>query len=154
AIVFSLLPRVALGAWSHDPTVNTQFAPATNDQTLNASIPDGAGGALIAWFENRSGSQDIFVQHLTATGAVAPGWPAAGVLVCGAAGLQDYPVLTTDGAGGAIVAWEDIRDGIQYDIYASRVRSDGTIPGTWPANGRLLSTLGPTKNDFNPKICP
>ncbi|HMA47273.1 MAG TPA: hypothetical protein VKP11_08750, partial [Frankiaceae bacterium] len=71
-------------------------------------LPDGAGGAFIAWRDDRTegaANADIYVQRITATGTIAPGWPPDGLCVCAAGGIQRAPVLATDGAGGVFVAW-------------------------------------------------
>ncbi|MFB3896657.1 MAG: hypothetical protein ACE14V_10185, partial [bacterium] len=40
---------------------------------------------------------------------------------------QYYPILVSDGSGGAIIAWQDYRNG-NYDIYAQSVTTDGFVP--------------------------
>jgi hypothetical protein len=45
-----------------------------------------------------------------------------------ATGTQQYPQITSDGAGGAIVSWEDHRCGSL--IYAQRIRASGEIVAT------------------------
>src|SRR5258706_15647539 len=51
------------------------------------------------------------------------------VALCAATGIQDLPTIAADGAGGAIVTWEDQRGG-NYDIYVQRVSAAGGPPGT------------------------
>lgn len=87
---------------------------------------DGAGGAIIAWKDARSGgSQDLYAQHLSAAGAIA--WDGNGVAISTAIGDQGLPAVTSDGNGGAIVAWDDTRSGAGYDIYAQNVERFGHI---------------------------
>jgi hypothetical protein len=69
---------------------------------------------------------DIYTQHITATGAIAPGWTQNGVALCTAPNNQVYPDIVTDGAGGAIAYWDDYR-GPDVDIYAQRVSADGKV---------------------------
>jgi hypothetical protein len=81
----------------------------------------------VAWQDNRSGMAHIYAQKLGAeTGASQ--WTANGVLVCTAEGYETYPQLVTDGAGGAIIAWEDVRPGGDGSIYAQRVASADGAP--------------------------
>jgi hypothetical protein len=40
---------------------------------------DGAGGVYAGWEDARSGSTDIYLQHFTAEGTMAPGWPTGGL---------------------------------------------------------------------------
>jgi hypothetical protein len=107
-----------------------------------AAIPDGAGGAIIAWHAWLGGSRhDIYAQRINALGAVQ--WEAGGLAVCSEPQSQIYPVLAPDGAGGAIIAWIDGRaGGIYSDIYAQRLNGDGIAQ--WTANGLPISTVAET----------
>ena len=90
---------------------------------------DGAGGAYVVWEETRGGTLDIYAQHVLASGQLAFGWDANGVSVSTAVGSQTSMVVTTDGAGGALVAWDDSRlGGQQIDIYAHKLGLDGPVP--------------------------
>src|SRR6266487_347448 len=120
-------PGAARAAWPHNPFANVQLGPFAADQFVGAVISDGAGGTLVAWADARSGPLDIYAQHLTAQGTVAAGWPASGLAVCKAAGDQSDPVMVSDGAGGAIIAWADGRaGGGNRDIFVQRVTGAGT----------------------------
>ncbi len=99
---------------------------------------DGAGGAVVAWYDLRAGSGDIYAQRVTAEGAIAAGWPADGVAVCDDPGEQYGPAMLPDGAGGAFVAWEDYRGGEDGDIYATRVTAQGALAAGWPTQGVVL----------------
>jgi hypothetical protein len=144
----ALLAPTARAAWPHDPFANVRVAPTSGTQYPGAVVPDGAGGAIIVWNDQRSGALDIYAQHFTALGAIAPGWPANGLAVCTAAGDQFWPVAVSDGSGGAILAWGDARLGAGLgDIYAMRVNGNGTLGAGWPANGRSLSGGSPAGKD-------
>lgn len=109
---------------------------AANTQQLPASIPDGAGGAIVAWQDYRSGGSDIYVRRVDDSGA--PQWTVNGVAVCTSANDQWEPKLVSDGAGGAIVTWYDERGGTNNDdIYIQRVDAAG-VP-QWTANGVVVS---------------
>src|SRR4030095_9490876 len=70
-----VLSRPALAAWSHDAITHVPVAPGISaEQTPSAAIPDGAGGVYVAWTDRRNGSDDIFLQRITATGNVSPRW--------------------------------------------------------------------------------
>src|SRR5258706_474435 len=86
-------------------------------------VLDGAGGAIVTWYDIRSGTNyDIYAQKVNAAGL--PQWIANGVALSTAAGNQFAPTIASDGAGGAIVTWYDARSG-NYDIYAQRVGAAG-----------------------------
>src|SRR5206468_4759124 len=96
-----------------------------------------AGGAIVAWADGRTGADyDIYVQRVD--GAGAPQWIDDGVVLCGASGNQLNPQVASDAAGGAIVAWQDLRGGgtTVSDIYARRV--DGAGTPQWTADGVAL----------------
>ena len=121
---------------------------ATGEQWGPNITSDGAGGAIVVWYDQRSGSNyDVYVRKISAAGAVQ--WTANGVALCTAAGDQYNPVITSDGAGGAIVAWMDERSGTS-DIYARRILAGGTAQ--WTANGVTLCTA--TGKQEYPSIVP
>jgi len=59
---------------------------------------------------------------------------------------QINPMITTDASGGAIIAWQDYRNG-KYEIYAQRMNSAG-YP-MWTTNGIAICTQD---SSFNPVI--
>jgi predicted lipoprotein with Yx(FWY)xxD motif len=132
---------MALAAWPSDPTINVPICTFVQNQTEPEIVSDGAGGAIIVWedFRPTSGTVevDIYAQRVDATGSVT--WTADGVGLCTYAGWQRFPVIVSDGAGGAIVAWEDSR-GVGKDVYAQRVNANGTPQ--WTADGVALCTFG------------
>lgn len=98
-------------------------------------INDGFGGFIISWFDNRSGNDDIYAQKIDSSGAIH--WISDGVPICSAVDNQWDPDLIPDGEGGAIIAWEDYRNGLgNDDIYAQRIDSSGSV--LWTADGRAI----------------
>src|SRR5580765_4870721 len=82
------------------------LAVATAPVTLNGPIviSDGAGGAWIGWEDYRAGDHtDIYVQRISAEGAVASGWPTNGLGVGTGPGDQNAPQVARDGQGAVIV---------------------------------------------------
>jgi hypothetical protein len=55
-----------------------------------------------------------------------PQWTADGEALCTAELDQAFTSIASDGAGGAIVAWQDERTGIETDIYAQHVGDPST----------------------------
>src|SRR5262249_6204586 len=86
---------------------------------------------------------DLYVQHLDATGALAPGWPAGGVRVCGAAGNQLEPHLAPEGAGGGIVTWRDERSG-RARLFGHVVLAGGALASAVPADGAQIPSSDPS----------
>jgi hypothetical protein len=119
------------------------------DQHTPASVADGTGGVYITWSEFRAATSsfDIRVAHVYGTGVVD--WV---VSACEAAGDQTDPVIDTDGAGGAVIAWVDMRNG-NKDVYANRVGLSGGFHSGWheaDGNGKRI-TFSPS-DELNPAI--
>ena len=106
---------------------------APGSQGTPAIVHDGSGGTFVAWQDGRSGTQKLYVQHINGSGSAL--WALDGIPLCPAGGTQTWPVLQQDGSGGAIVAWEDTRDGSQ-DIYLQRVDGAGNL--LWNPTGLPL----------------
>ncbi len=125
--------------WSNDATVNTPICTASDEQANTAIVTDGAGGAIIAWSDNRSGNYDIYAQRVNAAGVVQ--WQANGIAICTAAGSQFSPVLISDNNGGAIITWIDYRNDVSFnntDIFAQKINAAGQLQ--WAANGVAVCT--------------
>ena len=138
------------------PVNGVPVCTAANDQYYPTIAADGAGGAIVTWVDYRSGHYDIYAQHVLASGAADPVWTAAngnadGTPLCTAAPGQSYPKIIADGAGGAIVTWNDGRGGAgNSDVYAQHVLSTGAVDPAWPADGLGLCTA--VANQYYPTI--
>jgi len=101
-----------------------------------AIASDGAGGAIITWVDSRSLSYHIYAQRVNSLGVAQ--WTAKGVVISTAANDQIFPTIVSDGTGGAIITWYDLRSGTSFDVYAQRINSDGVV--RWTSNGVAIST--------------
>ncbi|MFI5371565.1 MAG: T9SS type A sorting domain-containing protein [Candidatus Eisenbacteria bacterium] len=135
--------RPAHASWPTDPTLNVAVCTSPLGQLAPRAISDGAGGAIIVWTDYRQGPNVIYAQHLRADGN--PAWTPDGVPLCATATYAGNPVLVGDGAGGAIVAWEDARSLNSYQVYAQHIDSTGAT--TWNANAVPICTA--TSNHQN-----
>jgi len=108
-------------------------------------VSDGAGGAIITWEESPGEYADIYAQRVSASGDLL--WYPTGVPVCTAVGDQHYPVSTTDGAGGAIVAWMDRRIWGDSDVYAQRLDPSGNC--LWTSDGVSLCTTAGEQGNWD-----
>ncbi len=106
---------------------------AAGTQMLEAAVPDGAGGMVVAWIDDPDGQPRIVAQRFNAS--LAAQWTPGGVSVCSAAGTRSGVGLVSDGAGGAILAWMD-RRASSDDIFAQRL--DATGAPQWAADGIAL----------------
>jgi len=154
AIGLTLSPGFAMAQW----------APLGVAVCGSACLPDrprvlidGAGGAFIAWRDLRVyplTDTDVYAQRVTSAGTIAPGWSSDGVPVCIALNSQTLTTIATDGEGGMLIVWIDFRDGAltSADIYAQRIRGDGTIAPGWAVDG-VPATRAPDYQEY-PDIAP
>ena len=130
--------------WQAANPMNVAVSMAAGDQDGQQIISDGANGAIIVWQDRRNGNVDIYAQRLNSAGV--PQWTIDGVAITVAADDQLAPQLVADGAGGAIIVWQDQRRGTSAflgkdsDIYAQRVNSAGVVQ--WNIDGVAIATLG------------
>jgi len=104
---------------------------AAYHQSTPCIIGDGSGGATIAWTDQRIlGTSDVYAQRVNYAGLAQ--WTANGVAISTATGDQTNSALISDGAGGAIMAWQDYRGGLSYDIYAQKVDKFGYFATNTP----------------------
>jgi hypothetical protein len=97
-------------------------------------ISDGAGGAFVSWAEPTGGGMPSYVWtcRIKADGRLICDAPVRDL----ASTTNIYTELAPDGSGGAIVAWEDHRDGMA--LYAQRVSAEGEP--LWQENGVSVCT--------------
>ncbi|OGQ57841.1 MAG: hypothetical protein A3G39_03740 [Deltaproteobacteria bacterium RIFCSPLOWO2_12_FULL_43_16] len=101
------------------------ISTAANSQERPAIVSDGSGGAIVTWYDYRSGTySDIYAQRIDANGNVL--WTTNGMAISTAANNQYYPQIVSDGSGGAIITWEDYRSG-NWDIYGQRIDANGNV---------------------------
>lgn len=133
ALCFSF--QVGFAQWTADSATNVKVCQAINDQKYPEMVTDGAGGAIIVWQDVRDGSTKIYAQRLDSSGI--PKWKLNGVVISTAADSK-IPNLTSDGAGGAIITWFDLRNGWPKSCVAvQRVNANGDT--LWKANGISLT---------------
>ena len=117
----------AEGLWCHG---------APYGSILRGIVADGAGGATLA-VEDASASGglqfDVYVDHVTGLGVLNQ----IRVPACRDPHQQQQTTLVSDGAGGAILAWQDLRDtptgSLNFTIYAQHVGA-GEIAVQVPAD--------------------
>jgi hypothetical protein len=145
--------------WGPD---GTALCTAAADQFYASMIPDGSGGAVVCWQDNRSGNWNIYAQRVNSLGE--PAWtPANGVAICTAPDQQTRPYLVSDGAGGAIIAWMDFRDvppaspsgasttlSTVSNVFAQRVNASGAV--VWAPNGVALCLAAGQQSLPDPSI--
>ncbi|MBN1800134.1 MAG: hypothetical protein JW891_01425, partial [Candidatus Lokiarchaeota archaeon] len=107
-------------------------------------VSDGTGGAILTWYE--STNYDVYAQKIDSNGMIL--WNVNGTAICTASNSQRYPDLISDGAGGAIIAWQDDRSAsYEWDIYAQKIDSNGTT--LWNSNGLAISNAADAQFDVS-----
>ncbi|MBI5215771.1 MAG: T9SS type A sorting domain-containing protein [Ignavibacteriae bacterium] len=139
------LQITAISQWSQDPNINTPICTADSGQFYPQMMSDGWGGAFIVWNDQRGDNFDIYMQHIN--GAGVSQWSSNGVALCTAIGDQQWSNMTSDGNGGAIITWQDTRNG-NVDIYAQHINRAGVVQ--WTSNGIPISNA--LNNQMYPTI--
>ena len=109
------------------------------------AIPDGSGGAIIAWQDYRNGNYDIYCQRINSNGQIL--WGNGDVAVISKSGSQENPAVCGDGSGGVVIVWED-SSGTNAKIVAQRISSAGSK--IWTSTGVVVCTS--TKEMTSPKV--
>ena len=143
---FDLLVGITFAEWTSDPTVNLPICTAEDVQSSPEPVSDGANGTIIIWSDKRSGNDDIYAQRINANGKVL--WTTDGVPICTAAGRQYVSHSVNDGAGGAIITWEDHRSVGSPDIYAQRINANGEV--LWITDGVPICTV--MNGQYSPQL--
>ena len=101
-------------------------------------ISDDAGGAVFVWEDQPPGTieTDLYAQRIDSAGVLQ--WAGNAIPISMAAGEQRDAEVVADGTGGAIICWIDRRSGSDWDIYAQRVNSRGSV--LWTADGVPVAT--------------
>jgi hypothetical protein len=128
-----------------EPVWGTEGVPvctALGNQGGPFIVADGSGGAFVVWSDYRNDpniytNADLYAQRINSDGQ--PLWKNDGISICNDPSNQQQPEGISDGMGGVIVVWWDDRD-IFSDIYAQRIRPDGTL--AWEINGIPICVAG------------
>lgn len=124
---------------------------SANDQIKSQLVSDGNSGAYITWQDDRNmGNSDIYAQRIASNAAI--NWPATGYLICAAVDNQTVPMIISNGNLGAIVVWQDFRNGSNSDIYETGFNISGLVSNNTevsliPDNYKLSQNY---PNPFNP----
>jgi hypothetical protein len=127
-------------------------APGNQDNYyLTSIVPDGSGGAVIAYDDGRNdvlvggfpSNMDIFAQRINSSGA--PQWPVNGIALTTATGNQTFFNMVPDGSNGFVAAWNYEDAG---RVYSQRINMAGTV--LWTANGVPVSPAG--TNCYDPVV--
>ncbi|HEY3296617.1 MAG TPA: T9SS type A sorting domain-containing protein [bacterium] len=148
--------------WNADGTLICNVTGPQNNPVLAASYQGGANdGCVVVWNDARNTSRpDVYyTQKLSPSGVAL--WDSNGIVLCDSVRAYRNMALTSDGAGGFVAAWEDLR-GIDYtnptggqDIGALHLNASGrrlwngdVVPVCTGARDQLLPALVPENGAF------
>lgn len=106
-------------------------AIGTDNQLEPEIAADGAGGVYLA-FDRISPQYDVYAGRINAAGQLSTP-QSLGI----SGSYERYARLAPDGVGGAVIAWQDTRNG-NTDIYAQRV--DTWLSPQWDVGGLPVCT--------------
>ena len=101
---------------------------------------DGAGGAIIAWRDDRISmdASDVYAQRVDSSGNIV--WtPSTGVGIATAAGVQGPSCMVSDDSAGAIIIWTHLRADATTNLFAQRINAAGTK--RWATAGIAIANL-------------
>jgi len=121
-------------------------------------ISDGSGGAIAIWMQEPEGIIeegspeallfDIYAQRVDALGKAL--WADNGVplgITKGGGACPSNTLVVSDGYGGAMVVWEDLRKGLM-SMYAQKIDAEGNIK--WQPGGEEVCYIK-TNSSFWPR---
>ncbi len=138
--VLALLVFMSAGGWAQwpeDPALNMIISDQVGAQVISKVAATSDGGCYVSWYSNASGNYDLYLQKLNGDGEIQ--WVDNGLLISNhpqETWLTDYD-MTVDGEDHAIIVFNDIRNGGDWDIYAYRISPDGDF--VWGADGLTIS---------------
>lgn len=138
----------SLGTRLWGPADGVAVCATDSTQFPGTIVPDGLGGAIIGWDDDRAGFREVFAQRVNASGAMQ--WDPLGLKIATAAGNRNLRSASPDGYGGCVFAWEDFRPGTTTDVYAYRVTSIGTAVEAPEAPAASAKLYPARPNPFNP----
>lgn len=141
-LVILFFSAVANAQWNANSTINTPVAVTLGEQRWPAVCTDGAGGVIIAWYDDRDENNfwDLYVQRLDPNGVAL--WPVGagpktGISLASAGfvfnSINATLDIVSDGTGGAVVVAVGGNAIANRDIRAQRVDANGTK--LWTSNG-------------------
>lgn len=104
-------------------------------QRLPSMISDGADGVIVIWISGDAENSVIRAQRIDSAGNLL--WTSSGLEVCSACDVHSFVCACADGSGGAILTWQDIRNG-NHDIYMQRIDASGNI--VWNTDGLAIGS--------------
>ena len=141
AYVIALIASAAsLTAWGGEILSPEALLPGHEATDAYKPVAAFGGGVyLVVWEAGRDKGADIVGVRLDKAGKVLDAKP---FVISGAKDCQERPRVAFGGGSGPgggnfLVVWQDLRSGVDYDVYAARVSPEGKV---LDADGIAVST--------------
>lgn len=133
--------------WSEPYIIFSDQDAANSEHQNNVRLQATTDNAVVAvWEDKRLSVQntDLFAQKIAANGDKL--WNPDGVAISTAEFNQEGARLSSDGAGGVFIVWDDHRNGNSpnEDIYAQRLSADGVA--LWEEGGKAICNAAYKQN--------
>lgn len=133
-LVTLLLVGISTAAVAAELTVSEAVAVAPEclrDGAIVQATPAAAFGKkvyLVAWSDGSRmlGKETADIYCARVEQGTGKSLDPKGIVVCKAENLQSRPAVAFDGTN-FLIAWEDLRNGTDHDIYAARVTEEGKV---------------------------
>ncbi len=132
--------------WTTNGVLTASNAADGNIASQRTIIGDNAGGAVITWQDITEAKRGIYAQRIDSSGVLR--WASDGAPLCSGIVNPSLPSVCSDGKGGAIITWCDIRLNDTSQVFAQRIDAGGSV--RWKVNGVLISN--PTNLNTFPSI--
>jgi hypothetical protein len=134
-VMFCLWLTPIHAQWAYNPAVNNPLCTAQGNQKYANSIPDGKGGTIYAWEDERLSTRLIYAQRIDSLGK--PLWGTDGVGVAASSIIEFNPAMISDGQGGALITFT-VGNTNNNEVYIQRLDSLGKKK--WGSSGIMLSS--------------
>jgi hypothetical protein len=137
AVLILITAGIARGQWPTDPVENMIICDREGEQILAKIAATSDGGCYVSWHDHSSGNYDVYLQRLNGDGQIQ--WEENGLLISDHpqdSWITDYD-MAVDLEDCAILVFNDIRDGLDRDIFAYRIDPDGNF--LWGPDGLTIS---------------
>jgi hypothetical protein len=121
---------------------------ADGEQIYPGLTSDEGGGATAAWADGRSTDPGYYAQRVDASGRLE--WGSSGAPVTTQAGWGYWPIITSDGRGGAFVSWTMFGS----SIYVQRLARGGEMASVTPEDlsSPTITSLDHDRDGATPEV--
>src|SRR5262252_4627719 len=123
-------------SWAAWQLNGNPICTAPGAQSNARLAPDGTGGAVMLWTDERRGPGliDLYGTRIQADGTIALGWPDGGVALTSSGDAASFSI-EGDGAGGLLAFW---LDPATRHAFVQHVGADGVLSPGFAPNGNVF----------------